>query len=84
MKIENENMIPCPFCGKTRFSVDCKSAIHNIGYYQTYSVRCNSCHARGATVSGYTKKYRDGLEPIVIVPEEILIQQAIAKWNERV
>lgn len=82
MKIENENMIPCPFCGKTKFSVDCKSAIHNIGYYQTYSVRCNLCHARGGSVSGYTKSYHVGNEPIV--SENELIQKAIAKWNERV
>lgn len=82
MKIENENMIPRPFCGKTKLSIGCKSVRHYRGYYQTYFVRCNSCHARGGVVSGYTKSYHVGNEPIV--SEDELIQKAIAKWNERV
>ena len=82
MKIENENMSPCPFCGGNKFSVDCKSVARYRGYYQTYSVRCNSCHARGGSVSGYTQSYHVGNEPIV--SENELIQKAIAKWNERV
>ena len=82
MKIENENMMSCPFCGGNKFSVDCKSVTRYRGYHQTYSVRCNSCHARGGVVSGYTKPYHVSNEPIV--SEDELIQKAIAKWNERV
>lgn len=84
MKIKNENLNPCPFCGNTKLSVNCKSAICNEGYYQTYSVRCNSCHARGGVVSGYIKKYRDGFESIAVISKDDLIQQAIDKWNGRV
>lgn len=82
MKIENENMTPCPFCGKTKLSISCRSVGRYRGSYQTYFVRCNSCHARGGVVSGYTKSYHVSNEPIV--SENELIQKAIAKWNERV
>jgi len=49
---------PCPFCGSTKVGVRCKSRL--AGWtgidarveVETYSVRCNACHARGATVSG--------------------------------
>lgn len=49
---------PCPFCYSTKVKLEKKSA--EAGYNgldmrvncETYSVRCNVCHARGPTVSG--------------------------------
>ena len=85
-------LLPCPFCGGTKLKIDKKSV--KVGYTGndmrvkrwTYSVRCNSCHARGGTVGGkaipYYKLYGGDLPEWAITGEE-LKQKAIDLWNTR-
>ena len=49
---------PCPFCGGTKLKVERKSRLAGWNgldmreEMHTYSVRCNTCHARGSAVGG--------------------------------
>ncbi len=58
-----DNMKPCPFCGGNKLKLDKKSKLagHNgIGVRidrLTYSVRCNTCYARGGAVGGDVSQY---------------------------
>ena len=72
---------PCPFCGKDKLSLDCKSKNESKGYYRTYTVRCNSCFARGGTVSGYISAKRNW--NVTIISDSELQQKAIELWNTR-
>ena len=49
---------PCPFCGGTQLKVEGKSR-KKLSYegleHLTIAVRCNKCHSRGGTASGYTR-----------------------------
>ena len=78
------NILHCPFCGKTKTTIDCKSKNEYRGYYQTYSVRCNRCHARGGTVGGYVKKNSYCKEDIVVYSPDELKSKAIELWNNRI
>ncbi len=85
---------PCPFCGSASLRVDRKSKI--AGWTgidarverETYSVRCNVCHARGGAVGGkviqsHLHLYRDNMPEWAVTREE-LEQRAIEAWNRRV
>ena len=86
---------PCPFCGSTKLKVDKKSKF--AGYngldrrveQQTYSVRCNVCHARGGAAGGKVI-YGDRLFFMGEVPlpswattSDALQNKAIIRWNRR-
>lgn len=85
---------PCPFCGSNKTKLDRKSTragwtgIDARVEQQTYSVRCNKCHARGATAGGRVITslryvYADNL-PEWATTEKELKAKAIAAWNRRV
>lgn len=73
----------CPFCDATKLSVECKTSRDSCGTRETYAVRCNCCHARGGTVSGYVKPGVYMTKKIEIVSSAELITKAIEKWNTR-
>ena len=73
----------CPFCGKTKLSIDSKSKNGYKGCHQTFSVRCNCCFARGGTVGGYTRKNDYCTEDIKVESKDNLIDKAIELWNKR-
>ena len=72
----------CPFCGSAKTKIDSKSKSDYKGTYETFSVRCNVCHGRGGTVSGWTYSYNKDPKLIVIASEE-LENKAIELWNRR-
>lgn len=55
---ERGELLPCPMCGSKKLKVEHKSrragftGLDDRVEYQTYSVRCNSCHARGPAHGG--------------------------------
>ena len=73
----------CPFCGKSKTSIECKSKNDFKGQYRTYSVRCNVCHARGSTVSGYVSKNLYCHQDVTITSAAELKAKAIELWNNR-
>lgn len=86
---------PCPFCGSTKIKVDSKSVrvgsngLDDTVYRNTYSVRCNKCHARGGAVGGkvlslenYPRDIRYDLPSWATTWEE-LKEKAIKSWNTR-
>lgn len=82
---------PCPFCGSEKLKLETKNGpIHHyekngmrIWQNVKFSVRCNSCHARGGVVSEDLPT--DGSLPL----EEVRQMRydtgvkAIEKWNRR-
>lgn len=80
-RVEGKN---CPFCGKDKLSVECKSKNEYKGCYRTYTVRCNSCHARGGTIGGFVKKNYYCTEEVNLINDNDLKQKAIDLWNKRV
>lgn len=78
------NMIPCPFCGGVKLKIDSKQKFEGCGYRVTCSVRCNSCHARGGTVSGIVPmKMTEPRADVQYTTAKALEEQAILKWNRR-
>lgn len=86
---------PCPFCSSTKLKVECKSVLD--GYIEDisrvermiFSVRCNSCHARGGTASGRViKSFRLTVTekdlPEWAISDTKLAEKAIEAWNRRV
>lgn len=71
----------CPFCGSVKVKVDSKSKGDYRGRYETFSVRCNVCHGRGGTVSGWTYSYKD--PNLAVITFEELENKAIELWNKR-
>lgn len=91
--IEARELLPCPFCGgnKTKLDSKCTQAgwtgIDARVERHTYSVRCNKCHARGATAGGLVitsirYAYADNM-PKWATTEKELKAKAIAAWNRR-
>lgn len=86
---------PCPFCGGNKLKIDKKSRLagyngldHRVNQV-TYSVRCNTCHARGGAVGGkvieqyhYYKTNGIVLPDWATTPDE-LKTKAIEAWNRR-
>ena len=80
---------PCPFCGSESVKVTGryrrKWSSQGVGY-NTYSVKCNKCHARGGTASGYTRNALYELTErgeTVLETEYQIIQRAVTAWNRR-
>lgn len=84
-------LLPCPFCGSTKLKIDKKSVLHShtgIGVRierHTYSVRCNSCHARGGAIGGKVNPYMSDPSrlPKDLTTSEALKKAAIEAWNRR-
>ena len=90
---ESQRLRECPFCGGTKLKLESKS--HKAGYtgidalveQDTYSVRCNICHARGGAAGGKVIKshsyvYRNNMPKWAVTADE-LKQRAIEAWNRR-
>ena len=84
---------PCPFCGSTKLKIESKSTragwtgIDALVEQDTYSVRCNVCHARGGTAGGKVIKslryvYKDRM-PEWATTSEAVKERAIEAWNKR-
>lgn len=83
---------PCPFCGGTKLKVDRKSRLAGRNgldmrvEMHTYSVRCNTCHARGGAAGGrviYTPWTRCAPPPDWATTDKALEEKAIEAWNRR-
>ena len=83
---------PCPFCGGTKLKVERKSRLAGWNgldmrvEMHTYSVRCNTCHARGCAVGGRVMASR--LTHCTQLPDwattdKTLEAKAIEAWNRR-
>lgn len=84
-------MKPCPFCNSEKLKLETKNG--PIHYYEKngmrtwqnvkFSIRCNSCHARGGVVSkDLPKDMSMPLEEMRRLRHETEIK-AIDKWNNR-
>lgn len=89
MSREQIELKPCPFCGSESVKVTGrhrdKWSYTGVGY-NTYSVKCNKCHARGGTASGYTRNALYELtkeRQKVLESEYQIIQRAVSAWNRR-
>ena len=82
---------PCPFCGGTKLKIEgqCKTTSYskNRGLDEfRCSVRCNKCHARGGTASGYTRNALYALNEIgkeLLKHPDQIKEKAIEAWNKR-
>ena len=83
---------PCPFCGGTKLKIGRKSRL--VGgngldmrvEMHTYSVRCNTCHARGGAVGGCGINdpwTRCAQLPDWATTDKTLEAKAIEAWNRR-
>lgn len=82
----------CPFCGGTKLKIERKSRLARWNgldmrvEMHTYSVRCNTCHARGGTAGGrviYTPWTRCAQPPDWATTDKALEAKAIEAWNRR-
>ena len=84
---------PCPFCGSTKLKLESKSrkagytGIDALVEQDTYSVRCNVCHARGGAVGGKVIKSCSHIYehyiPEWATTSAALKRKAIEAWNRR-
>ena len=83
---------PCPFCGGTKLKIDRKSRLAGWNgldmrvEMHTYSVRCNTCHARGGAVGGRVMNdpwTRCAQLPEWATTDKALEAKAIEAWNRR-
>nr|DAH16962.1 MAG TPA: restriction alleviation protein [Caudoviricetes sp.] len=82
----------CPFCGGKKLKIKRKSRLAGWNgldmrvEMHTFSVRCNTCHARGSTVSGRVMDDQriccDQL-PDWATTDKALKEKAIEAWNRR-
>lgn len=89
----NEELKPCPFCGSKKLKI--QGTQRKIGATrtdepvarETYSVRCNVCHARGGAVGGKViltrLRLRESELPNLASSRESLQENAIKAWNRR-
>ena len=81
---------PCPFCGSEKLKVEgkIKKALSYEGLeHITCAVRCNICHARGGTASGYVRYalYHLTERGQELMEKEFEIRdRAKEAWNRRV
>lgn len=74
------DLLKCPFCGSDKLKVEHKNKFKDIRrnfIRMSFSVRCNSCHARGGIV---TRDINYGKEVEEISEAK---NNAIEKWNMR-
>lgn len=88
-----ERMKPCPFCRSKKLKI--QGTQRKIGATgtdepvarETYSVRCNVCHARGGAVGGKViltrLRLRESELPNWASSRESLKEKAIEVWNRR-
>lgn len=82
---------PCPFCGGDKLKLDKKSKLVGFNGLSvrvenwTYSVRCNTCHARGGAIGGKVAPFNKILDeqPKGLTTIDELKRKAIEKWNTR-
>ena len=83
---------PCPFCGGAKLKIDRKSRLAGWNgldmrvEMHTYSVRCNTCHARGGAVGGRVMNERFTRRvqlPDWATTDKDLEAKAIEAWNRR-
>ena len=79
----------CPFCGSDKVKVEGKNK-KELSYEglerRTYAVRCNKCHARGGTASGYIRNsfYHLTERGKELMEHDCEIRKrAIEAWNRR-
>ena len=74
LKRKMTELKPCPFCGGTKLKLAKKTTKYKGHEAYVASIRCNSCHARGGTVTNLTIPYavKEDVEAI-----------AIERWNRR-
>ena len=87
--MQNDKLLPCPFCGSDKLKMDSKNG--RIHYHEkdgmkawqnvVYSVRCNKCHARGGTVSADLPTM--GILGDYKIKRDKVIEDCINKWNTR-
>lgn len=89
----SEELKSCPFCGSKKLKI--QGTRRKIGATgtdepvarETYSVRCNVCHARGGAVGGKViltrLRLRESELPNWASSRESLKQKAIETWNRR-
>lgn len=89
----NDLLKSCPFCGSKKLKI--QGTQRKIGVtgtdepvaHETYSVRCNVCHARGGAVSGKViltrLRLRESELPKWASSRESLKEKAIKAWNRR-
>lgn len=89
----NEELKRCPFCGSKKLKIlGTQRKIGVIGTYEpvareTYSVRCNVCHARGGAAGGKViltrLRLRESELPNWASSRDSLKEKAIEEWNRR-
>ena len=87
-----DKLKPCPFCGGTKLKIERKSRLAGWNgldmrvEMHTYSVRCNTCHARGGAVGGRVMNdpwTRCAQLPDWATTDKTLEAKAIEAWNRR-
>ena len=88
-----DDLKPCPFCGNKKLKIQGTrikigaTGIDEPVAHETYSVRCNVCHARGKTVGGkiiLTRlRVRESDLPDWASSRDSLKEKAIEAWNRR-
>ena len=64
----------CPFCGSRKLKLEKKATRYRGHEAYVASIRCNSCHARGGTVTNLTIPY---------AVKEDVEAEAYRRWNRR-
>ena len=64
----------CPFCGSYKLKLEKKATKYKGRKAYVVSIRCNSCHARGGTVTNLTIPY---------AIKEDVEREAYSRWNRR-
>ncbi len=89
----NEELKTCPFCGSKKLKI--QGTHRRIGRTgtdepvarETFSVRCNVCHARGGAVGGKViltrLRLRESELPNWASSRDSLKEKAIEAWNRR-
>lgn len=88
-----DKLKPCPFCDGTKLKIERKSRLAGWNgldmrvEMHTYSVRCNTCHARGGAIGGRVMNdpwTRCSQLPDWATTDKTLEAKAAEAWNRRV